>query len=162
MFSKLPGAGTESSESQMPTNSTTLNEEGELCASMFTHAHAHTYIFYQSSSQSICLYLASSPLLCSSSIYLTVLIFFEMRKIGLGPTYSYTRRVFVEKWLEAKCRENHWKKSGIKPAAPSRSEALRFFWLSQIDWGFGWFDKAQCFRSARWIGAACSSPDYYE
>ena len=56
-----------------------------------------------------------------------------MRKIGLGPTYSYTRRVFVEKWLEAKCRENHWKKSGLKPAAPRRTEALRLFWLSQIN-----------------------------
>ena len=27
-------------------------------------------------------------------------------------------------------------------------------------WGFGWIDKAQCFRSARWFGAAGSSPDF--
>ena len=26
--------------------------------------------------------------------------------------------------------------------------------------GFGWVDKAQCFRSARWIGAAASSLDF--
>ena len=27
-------------------------------------------------------------------------------------------------------------------------------------WGFGWVDKAQCFRSARRFGAAGSSPDF--
>ena len=41
MFSKLPGAGTKSSESQTPTNSTTSNEEGES----YAHAHVHTPIF---------------------------------------------------------------------------------------------------------------------
>ena len=43
--------------------------------------------------------------------------------------------------------------------SPSRSEALRFI-DSSNRWGFGWVDKAQCFRSARRFGAAGSSPDF--
>ena len=44
--------------------------------------------------------------------------------------------------------------------SPSRSEALRFIDSSKCRWGFGWVDKAQCFRSARRFGAAGSSPDF--
>ena len=47
--------------------------------------------------------------------------------------------------------------------SPSRSEALRFIDSSKSPssrWGFGWVDKAQCFRSARRFGAAGSSPDF--
>ena len=49
--------------------------------------------------------------------------------------------------------------------SPSRSEALRFIDSSKSLctwgwWGFGWVDKAQCFRSARRFSAAGSSPDF--
>ena len=29
-----------------------------------------------------------------------------------------------------------------------------------MGWGFGWVDKAHCFRSARWFGAAGLIPDF--
>ena len=67
------------------------------------------------------------------------------------------------KCLEAKCREKPWKVRartyGTK--SPSRSEALRFIDSAKSPrWGFGWVDKAQCFRSARRFGAVGSSPDF--
>ena len=90
------------------------------------------------------------------------------------------------KCLEAKCREKPWK-SGLEPMAPNRLadrkhcalstqpnphlqkidgrlESLRLKFTNEPSifcrWGFGWVDKAQCFRSARRFGAVGSSPDF--
>ena len=47
---------------------------------------------------------------------------------------------------------------------PCRLESLRLKFANEPSifcrWGFGWVDKAQCFRSARRFGAAGSSPDF--
>ena len=60
---------------------------------------------------------------------------------------------------EAKCREKTLEKSGLEPTAPNRLADRKHCALSTQPnrrWGF---DKAQCFRSARWFGAVGSSPD---
>ena len=48
--------------------------------------------------------------------------------------------------------------------SPKRSKALRSIDSAKSPstnrWGFGWVDKAQCFRSLRRFGAAGSSPDF--
>ena len=64
---------------------------------------------------------------------------------------------------EAKCCEKPWKVRArtYGSKSPSRSEAPRFIDSAKSPrWGFGWVDKAQCFRSARRFGAVGSSPDF--
>ena len=71
-----------------------------------------------------------------------------------------------DKGLGAPCREKPLEKSGLEPAAPNRPTDQKHCALSTHPnphlrrWGFGWVDKAQCFRSARRFGAAGSSPDF--
>ena len=49
-----------------------------------------------------------------------------------------------------------WSPVSIGKPAPKIHQWTIYF----CRWGFGWVDKAQCFRSARWFGAAGSSPDF--
>ena len=54
---------------------------------------------------------------------------------------------------------------GHSKEIPCRLESLRLKFTNEPSiffcrWGFGWVDKAQCFRSARRFGAAGSSPDF--
>ena len=49
-----------------------------------------------------------------------------------------------------------WSPVSIGKPAPKIHQWTIYF----CRWGFGWVDKAQCFRSARRFGAAGSSPDF--
>ena len=76
--------------------------------------------------------------------------------------YKYWKKV-QGKGLEAPCRENEcpyqhpaWSPVSIGKPAPKIHQWTIYF----CRWGFGWVDKAQCFRSARRFGAAGSSPDF--
>ena len=57
-----------------------------------------------------------------------------------------------------KCPYQHppWSPVSIGKPAPKIHQWTIYF----CRWGFGWVDKAQCFRSARRFGAAGSSPDF--
>ena len=57
-----------------------------------------------------------------------------------------------------KCSYQHppWSPVSIGKPAPKVHQWTIYF----CRWGFGWVDKAHCFRSARRFGAAGSSPDF--
>ena len=86
-----------------------------------------------------------------------------------------------DKGLGAPCREEPLEKFGLEPAVPNRLADRKHCALSThpnpvsigkpvpkihqwtiyfCRWGFGWVDKAQCFRSARRFSATGSSPDF--
>ena len=56
------------------------------------------------------------------------------------------------------CPHQHspWSPVSIRKPAPKIHQWTIYF----CRWGFGWVDKAQCFRSARQFGAAGSTPDF--
>ena len=54
------------------------------------------------------------------------------------------------------CQHPPWSPVSIGKPAPKIHQWTIYF----CRWGFGWVDRAQCFRSARRFGAVGSSPDY--
>ena len=54
------------------------------------------------------------------------------------------------------CQHPPWSPVSIGKPGPKIHQWTIYF----CRWGFGWVDKAQCFRSARRFGAVGSSPDF--
>ena len=75
-----------------------------------------------------------------------------------GCRCGYSKETTIRLW--ARQRDSH--KSG--PQSLRRLESLRLKFTNEPSifcrWGFGWVDKAQCFRSARRFGAVGSSQDF--
>ena len=68
------------------------------------------------------------------------------------------RRAHSPIGVSFECPYQHppWSPVSIGKPAPKIHQWTIYF----CRWGFGWVDKAQCFRSARRFGAAGSSPDF--
>ena len=58
--------------------------------------------------------------------------------------------------FECPYQHSPWSPGSIGKPAPK----IHQWTIYLCRWGFGWVDKAQCFRSARRFGAAGSSPDF--
>ena len=68
-------------------------------------------------------------------------------------TCSQSDRCFLRMSIST---SSAWSPVSIGKPAPKIHQWTIYF----CRWGFGWVDKAQCFRSARRFGAAGSSPDF--
>ena len=75
------------------------------------------------------------------------------RLVRITQTCSQSDRCFLRMSIST---SSAWSPVSIGKPAPKIHQWTIYF----CRWGFGWVDKAQCFRSARRFGAAGSSPDF--